>query len=158
MEFSASQIAEIVNGKVDGNAEVKVNYVSKIEEGKKGTLSFLANPKYKSFIYDTEASIVLVNHDFKPEKEVKPTMIRVDDAYTAFAKLLEFYNKAKLNKSGISPKAYISSSAKSVIAAAIVSSNAEDPNIKLIPSSISSVDLKLGINNPAYCENFPFKK
>ncbi len=111
MEFSASQIAEIINGKVDGDPDIKVNYVSKIEEGKKGTLSFLANPKYTSYIYDTEASIVLVNNDFKPEKEVKPTLIRVDDAYSAFAKLLEFYNKVKLNKSGISSKAHISSSA-----------------------------------------------
>jgi len=111
MKFSASQVAEIVNGKVEGNPDVLVSYVSKIEEGKKGTLSFLANPKYTSFIYDTEASIVLVNNDFKPEKEVKPTLIFVDDAYSAFAKLLEFYNKVKMNKSGISPKAHISSSA-----------------------------------------------
>jgi UDP-3-O-[3-hydroxymyristoyl] glucosamine N-acyltransferase len=112
MEFSASQIAEIVNGKVEGNPDVLVNYVSKIEEGKKGTLSFLANPIYTSYVYDTEASIVLVNNDFKPEKEVRTTLIRVKDAYTAFAKLLEFYNKIKLNKSGISAKAHISSSAK----------------------------------------------
>ena len=111
MEFSASQIAEIINGKVEGNPDSKVNYVSKIEDGKEGTLSFLANPKYTSYIYNTEASIVLVNNDFKPEKKVKPTLIRVDDAYSAFAKLLEYYNKVKLNKSGISTKAHISESA-----------------------------------------------
>lgn len=112
MEFSASQIAEIINGKVEGNPDTKIHYVSKIEEGKKGTLSFLANPKYTSYIYETEASIVLVNNDFKAEKKIKPTLIRVEDAYSAFAKLLEVYNKIKLNKSGISQKAHIDSSAK----------------------------------------------
>lgn len=112
MEFSAGQIAEIVKGKVEGNPEVLVSYVSKIEEGKKGTLSFLANPKYTSYIYDTEASIVLVNNDFTPEKKLSTTLIRVDDAYSAFAKLLEVYNKVKMNKSGVSPKAHISPSAK----------------------------------------------
>lgn len=112
MEFSASQIAEIINGKVEGNPDTKIHYVSKIEDGGKGTLSFLANPIYTSYIYETDASIVLVNNDFIPEKEIKTTLIRVEDAYSAFAKLLEVYNKIKLNKSGISQKAHIASSAK----------------------------------------------
>jgi UDP-3-O-[3-hydroxymyristoyl] glucosamine N-acyltransferase len=112
MEFSANQIAEILKGKVEGDPNIKVNYVSKIEEGKKGTLSFLSNPKYTQYIYETEASIVLVNIDFKPEREVKPTLIRVENAYTAFAKLLEVYSQIKLNKSGISEKAHIPASAK----------------------------------------------
>ena len=102
MEFSASQIAEIIIGKVEGNPDTKIHYVSKIEDGGKGTLSFLANPIYTSYIYETDASIVLVNNDFKPEKEIKTTLIRVEDAYSAFAKLLEVYSKIKLNKSGIS--------------------------------------------------------
>ncbi len=112
MEFSARQIAEVINGEIDGDLNVKINYVSKIEEGKKGTLSFLVNPKYTQYIYDTEASIVIVNKDFKPEKETKTTLIRVDDAYAAFARLLELYNEVKLNKSGISAKAHIPSSAQ----------------------------------------------
>jgi UDP-3-O-[3-hydroxymyristoyl] glucosamine N-acyltransferase len=111
MEFSAYQIAEILNGKIEGDPNIMVNYVSKIEEGKKGTLSFLANPKYTQYIYETEASIILVNEDFKPEKPVRSTLIRVENAYTSFAKLLEFYNRIKLNKSGISAKAHIPSSA-----------------------------------------------
>ncbi len=107
MEFSAAQIAGILNGKIEGDPNITINYVSKIEEGKKGTLSFLANPKYTQYIYDTEASIVLVNADFKPEREIRSTIIRVENAYSAFAKLLEVYNQIKLNKSGISEKAHI---------------------------------------------------
>ena len=112
MEFSANQIAEILKGKVEGDPNITISYVSKIEEGKKGTLSFLANPKYAQYIYDTEASIVLVNDDFKAERPVKPTLIRVENAYTSFAKLLEVYNQIKLNKSGISEKAHVPASAK----------------------------------------------
>jgi UDP-3-O-[3-hydroxymyristoyl] glucosamine N-acyltransferase len=111
MEFSARQIADIINGQIEGDPDVKVSYVSKIEEGKKGTLTFLANPKYTQYIYSTSASIVLVNKDFKPEKKISATIIRIDDAYSAFAKLLEVYNQIKLNKSGISEKAFISKSA-----------------------------------------------
>ncbi len=86
--------------------------MSRIEEGEKGTLSFLANPIYTPYIYETNASIVLVNKEFKPEKEIKATLIRVENAYSAFAQLLEFYNKNKNEKSGISEKASISPSAK----------------------------------------------
>ncbi|MEZ5084201.1 MAG: UDP-3-O-(3-hydroxymyristoyl)glucosamine N-acyltransferase [Bacteroidales bacterium] len=111
MEFSALQIAELINGEVQGNPDIKVNYVSKIEEGKNGTISFLANPKYTSFIYETKASIVIVNKDLVLESEVNTTLIRVEDAYLAFAKLLEFYNKIKLDKKGIAKSAVISSSA-----------------------------------------------
>jgi len=111
MEFSAKQIANILDGTIDGNPDVSVNYVSKIEEGESGTLSFLANPKYTHYIYKTEASIVIVNKDFKPEKEIKSTLIRVDDAYQAFAKLLEVYNKVKSAKKGISKNASIAESA-----------------------------------------------
>ena len=156
MEYSASQIAEIVNGKVEGNPDVLVNYVSKIEEGKKGTLSFLANPKYTSYVYETEASIVLVNNDFSPEKEVKPTLIRVDDAYSAFAKLLEFYNKIKLNKSGISPKAHISSSAmlgENVYVGefAFIGKGAEiADNAKIYPQAYVGDNVKIGKNTTLF--------
>ena len=112
MKFTAKQIAEALNGKIEGDPNVAISYVSKIEEGKPGTLSFLANPKYTSFIYETEASIVLVNDDFTAEKPVKATLIRVENAYTSFAKLLEIYNQVKLNKTGISEKAHLSDSAK----------------------------------------------
>jgi UDP-3-O-[3-hydroxymyristoyl] glucosamine N-acyltransferase len=111
MEFSAKQIAEILNGKLEGNPDVKVSSISKIEEGKAGSLSFLANPKYTEFIYSTEASVVLVNDSFSPEKEIKATLIKVKDAYQAFAVLLDFYNQNKSNKSGISPTAVIEQNA-----------------------------------------------
>ncbi|MBN2174278.1 MAG: UDP-3-O-(3-hydroxymyristoyl)glucosamine N-acyltransferase [Bacteroidales bacterium] len=108
MEFTASQIAALINGTIEGNRDDKINDVSKIEEGKPGTLTFLANPKYTQFIYETKASIVIVNESFKPEKDIAATLIRVKDAYTAFATLLDYYNKIKLDKKGISEKAHIS--------------------------------------------------
>lgn len=112
MKFTAQQIAEAINGKIDGLPETEVSSLSKIEEGKPGSLSFLANPKYTQYIYTTEASIVIVNDDFKPEKEISATLIRVKDAYGAFAALLEMYQAAKGKRSGISEKAHIEESAK----------------------------------------------
>ena len=111
MEFTAKQIAEVLNGKVEGDENIKVSNLSKIEEGNPGTLSFLANPAYEKYIYETNASIVIVNEDFTPEKPVKSTLIRVKDAYAAFAGLLEFYNSQKKQKTGISEKAHIEESA-----------------------------------------------
>ena len=111
MKFTASQIAGILEGEVEGNPEVEVYKLSKIEEGKEGSLTFLANPKYKSFIYSTEASITIVNKDFVPENEIKSTLIKVDDAYKSFSKLLEYYNQVKMNKSGIEQPSFISDSA-----------------------------------------------
>jgi len=112
MEFiKASQIAEIIKGTIEGNPEAQVNYVSKIEEGKAGTITFLANPKYTPYIYTTKASIVIVGSSFKPEKEIKATLIRVPDPYKAFAQLLDFYNQIKLRKTGISDHAFISDTA-----------------------------------------------
>jgi UDP-3-O-[3-hydroxymyristoyl] glucosamine N-acyltransferase len=112
MKFSAQQIAEALRGTVDGDVNITVSNLSKIEEGKPGTLSFLANPVYEKYIYDTEASIVIVSNDFKPEKEIKSTLIRVEDPYASFAHLLELYQQSKQKKSGISPKAHIDESAK----------------------------------------------
>ncbi len=110
MEFSAQQIAELLGGTLEGNADEKVNNVSKIEEGKPKTLSFLANPKYNHFLYETEASIVIINNDFNLEKKVKPTLIRVNNAYEAFAKLLQLYAEIKGTKKGIEQPSHISQS------------------------------------------------
>ncbi len=108
MEFTATQIAQLLNGKVDGNPEAKVSTLAKIEEGHAQSLSFLANPKYTPFIYSTKSAIVIVNADFKPEKPV-PTLIRVPDAYTAFAKLLEVYQQMMTTaKTGISSLGFVS--------------------------------------------------
>ncbi len=112
MEYTAGQIAKMLQGKVVGNEQVKVSHVSKIEEGQKGTISFLANSKYESYIYDSEASIIIVSKSFKPTKKVKATLIEVDDPYNSFGQLLEIYNKIKYDKKGISKKAHIARSAK----------------------------------------------
>ncbi len=112
MKFTASQIAGILEGDVDGNPDVEVSRLAKIEEGTKGSLTFLANPKYTQFIYTTNASITIVNKDFSPENHLSTTLIRVDDAYKAFSKLLEYYNQVKMNKIGIEQPVFISDSAK----------------------------------------------
>lgn len=107
MEFTALEIASILEGRVEGNPEVKVSTLSKIEEGSTGSISFLSNLKYENYIYTTQASIVIVGEGFVPEKTVKPTLIIVKDAYKAFAKLLGYYNKMRNQKSGIEPNAFI---------------------------------------------------
>lgn len=111
MEFSAQQIAELLDGEVEGNADAVVNRLAKIEEGEPGSLSFLANPQYEPHIYHTEASIVIVNKSFEAEKPVKTTLLRVDDAYQAFARLLNLYNQMRHNKSGVEQNATVSESA-----------------------------------------------
>jgi len=111
MEFTAQQIADFLSGEVQGDPSVKVSDFSKIEEGKPGTLSFLSNPKYSQYIYDSQASIILVNKDFQPEREVHSTLIRVEDAYQSLAMLLSMVDSAKTRKTGISPLAYIDASA-----------------------------------------------
>ena len=98
MKFTASQIAGILDGDIVGNPDVEVSKLAKIEEGSEGSLTFLANPKYKSFIYTTKASITIVNKDFIPEDSIASTLIKVDDAYKSFSKLLEYYNQVKMNK------------------------------------------------------------
>lgn len=108
MEFTVLQIAQMLQGSVEGNPDEKVSSLSKIEEGKPGSLSFLANPLYTPHIYHTKASAVIVSKDFKAEHEVPCTLIRVENAYTAFATLLEMYNQIRLDKKGISSLAYIS--------------------------------------------------
>ncbi len=108
MKFTATQIAGILNGEVEGNADVEVSKLAKIEEGSKGSLTFLANPKYTQYIYTTEASITIVDRDFVAENHLSTTLIRVEDAYKAFSQLLEYYNQVKMNKSGIEQPVFIS--------------------------------------------------
>jgi UDP-3-O-[3-hydroxymyristoyl] glucosamine N-acyltransferase len=108
MKFTAAQIAEILEGEVVGNPNAEVFKLAKIEEGTEGSLTFLANPKYVNNIYATDATITIVNHSFEPEQELKTTLIKVDDAYQAFSKLLEYYNQVKLMKSGIEQPSVIS--------------------------------------------------
>ena len=113
MEFSAQQIAQILNGTVEGDEHVTVKNVSKIEEGIPGTLSFLANPAYTNYIYNTAASVVIVNRTFHAERPIPGTctLIRVDNAYESFARLLQMYTQMKGNKVGIEQPNYVSPTA-----------------------------------------------
>ncbi|HLP65161.1 UDP-3-O-(3-hydroxymyristoyl)glucosamine N-acyltransferase [Flavobacterium sp.] len=108
MKFTAEQIAGILEGEVVGNPNAEVFKLAKIEEGTAGSLTFLANPKYQNYIYTTEASITIVNQTFEPEQPISTTLIKVEDAYKSFSKLLEYYNQVKLMKSGIEQPSVIS--------------------------------------------------
>lgn len=112
MIFTAKQIASYVNGEVVGNENAEIYTFAKIEEGVEGALSFLATPKYTRYIYETASSAVLVNRDFKPEKELKTTLIKVDNAYESLAKLMTVYEASKPKKTGISSLASIAASAQ----------------------------------------------
>jgi UDP-3-O-[3-hydroxymyristoyl] glucosamine N-acyltransferase len=139
MEFSAEQIAGLLNGQIEGDTTVKISKLAKIEEGVEGAISFLANPKYTPYIYITKASLVIVNKDLVLTAPVATTLIRVDSAEVAFAKLLEMYNQVKLNKSGISKHGYISDKAKVgdnlyLGEFAVISDNAKiGNNVKIYP-------------------------
>lgn len=154
MEFSAAQIAELLGGKVDGNPDTKVSNLSKIEEGISGTLSFLANPKYTPFIYSTDASIVVVNNSFVAEKELKSgcTLIRVEDAYGSFAKLLGLYEQIKGEKKGIEQPSFIHPTAILgencyVGAFAYVGENVQiGNNVKIYPQVYIGDNTKVGDN------------
>jgi UDP-3-O-[3-hydroxymyristoyl] glucosamine N-acyltransferase len=111
MEFTAATIAGFLKGEIEGNPEIKVNTIAKIEEGFEGALSFLANPKYEQYIYTTHSSVVLVNKDFKPSSGIAATLIRVDNAYEAFASLLRLVDQARPRKKGIHSTAVIEESA-----------------------------------------------
>lgn len=108
MKFTAGQIAGILDGEVFGNPDAEVYKLAKIEEGTEGSLTFLANTKYSNYLYSTNATIVIVNKSYELENEVKATLIKVDDAYSSFSKLLEYYNQIKLMKSGIEQPSVIS--------------------------------------------------
>lgn len=111
MEFTAKQIAAYVGGEIIGDENATVCTFAKIEEGVKGALSFLANPKYASYIYDTQSSIVLVNNDFVPERSIQATLIKTANAYESLAKLMALYESIKPKKTGISPMASVATSA-----------------------------------------------
>jgi len=112
MEFTARQIAGLIGGRVEGNADAAVHTFAKIEEGQPGAISFLSNPKYTHFIYDTQSTIVLVDEALQLEHEVTPTLIRVPNAYEAVAKLMQAYEAMKPRKQGIDPKAAVSPTAQ----------------------------------------------
>jgi UDP-3-O-[3-hydroxymyristoyl] glucosamine N-acyltransferase len=112
MEFTAATIAGFLKGEIEGNPEIKVNTVAKIEDGQPGALSFLANPKYEHYIYTTKSSVVLVNKSFIPSSKIEATLIKVENSYEAFASLLTLVEQARPKKKGIHPTAVIEPSAK----------------------------------------------
>lgn len=107
MQVSAGEISHILKGKLEGNPDIMVQGPSKIEEGTIGTISFLANPKYESFAYTTNASVLLVSHDFKPSQPITATLIRVDNVYESIALLLDRFSNQEEKKSGISKHASV---------------------------------------------------
>ena len=112
MEFTAKQIADFIGGRVEGNEQATVHTFAKIEEGKEGAITFLSNPKYTQYIYETKASIVLVNNDLQLEKPVSATLIRVENAYECVAKLMQMYAAALPKKTGVDPLAFVAASAQ----------------------------------------------
>lgn len=152
MVFTASQIAGILEGEVEGNPEIAVHKLAKIEEGEKGSLTFLANPKYTPYIYTTKASITIVNRDFTPDQNLETTLIKVEDAYKSFSKLLEYYDQVKLNKTGIENPVFIADSAtygKGLYLGAFsyVGENVVlGENVKIYPNAYIGDNARLGDN------------
>jgi len=150
MKFKASHIASLLNGTVQGDSDVEVDKLSKIEEGEKGSLTFLANPKYKSYIYSTQASICIVSNDFKPEEELDTTLIKVEDPYQAFSKLLDYYNQIKLDKTGIEQPSTLSETAeigKNIYIGAYVyigDNVVIGDNVKIYPHTFIGDNVKIG--------------
>ncbi len=152
MKFTAKQIAQILDGEIEGSTNVEVYRLSKIEEGKKGSLTFLSNPKYNSYLYSTKASITIVNKDFQLEKKVSTTLIRVKDAYTSFSKLLEFYNQVKNNKEGREEPHHISSTSvigkgEYIGAFSYIGDNVTiGENVKIYPNTYIGDNVTIGNN------------
>ena len=111
MEFTAKQIADFIGGRVEGNEQTTVHTFAKIEEGKEGAITFLSNPKYTQYIYETKASIVLINEDVELEHPVEATLIRVKNAYECVAKLMQMYAATLPKKTGVDPLAFVAKSA-----------------------------------------------
>ncbi len=153
MKFTANEIANIVNGEIIGNKNIFVKSLAKIENGMEGDLCFLANAKYTAHIYNTNASIVIVNRSFKAEKPIKSTLIRVEDAYSSFSKLLAIYNRMKFDKIGISKHADISDKAniaKNVYIGSFtyISKNAQiGENVKIHPNCFIGENVEIGDNS-----------
>lgn len=158
MQFTAQQVATIINGKIEGDPEAKVSRVAKIEEADNGALSFIANPKYEEYLYTSKASIIIINNELKVEKPIAPTLIRVKDAYSGFALLLEKYNEiiSQMGKKGVEDPSFISKSAKIgkdcyVGAFAYIGNNVEvGDNVQIYPGSYIGDNVKIANNVTVY--------
>lgn len=156
MKFTAEMIAAYLEGEIVGDKDISVDNVSKIEDGGEGTLSFLSNMKYENFLYESTASIVIVAADFVPRQEVKPTLIKVKDAYSAFAALINLYSESKPKKQGISEKSSIAQSATVgencyIGAFAVIDEKATiGDNTRIYPSCYIGDGVKVGNNVTIY--------
>lgn len=156
MQFSAEMIAAGLGGDIVGNKDVTVSTFAKIEEGHPGALSFMANLKYEHYVYTTESSIVIVNRSWEPKEEVKATLIKVDDAYGSFAKLMEMYAAYKPKKKGVHPTAVVAGSAKVgedcyIGAYVVIDEGAEVGNgVSLYPHVYIGDGVKVGDNSILY--------
>ncbi|WP_298884159.1 UDP-3-O-(3-hydroxymyristoyl)glucosamine N-acyltransferase [uncultured Polaribacter sp.] len=152
MKFTAQQIADILEGDIVGNPNEEVSKLSKIEEGEKGSLTFLSNPKYNHYLYTTNSSVAIVNKTFIPEKEISTTLIKVENAYKSFSKLLEFYNEVKNNKVGIEQPNFIAESSKKganlyVGAFSYIGENVViGENVKIYPNTFIGDNATIGDN------------
>lgn len=152
MEFTAKQIAELIQGRIEGDENATVNTFAKIEEGKKGAISFLSNPKYTHFVYNTESTIVLIDENVELEQPTKATLIRVTNAYECVAKLLQMYDAMKPKKTGIDSLAFISPKAKIgnncyIGAFAYIGDGVEiGDNCQIYPHAVIYDNAKLGNN------------
>ncbi len=156
MVFTAQQIAALLQGTIVGNADAQVSTLSKIEEGKPGSISFLANPKYTQYVYSSLASIIIVNNDFEPTAPVNATLIKVAAADVAFTRLLQMYNQVKLNKKGISKMSFIAESAvvgNDIYAGefAYIGENAKiGNNVKIYPQVYVGDNCEIGDNTTLF--------
>jgi len=156
MEFTAAQIAQLVGGKVEGDENAKVNKMAKIEYGEPGAISFLSNPKYEHYIYETQSSVVLVNDSLKLEKPVSTTLIRVPNAYESVAKLLQMYASMTPKKQGIDSLAFIHPTAKIgkdvyIGAFAYIGENATvGDGTQIYPHAVVCDEAKIGDNTILY--------
>lgn len=156
MEFSAKQIAEMLKGNLEGDESVTITKLAKIEEGEKGAISFLSNPKYTQYIYTTKASLVIVDKDLALTAPVKATLLRVDSAEKAFSQLLEMYNQIKLNKLGVSKQGFIDESAtvgKDIYLGefAVIGENAKiGNNVKIYPQVFIGDNVVIGDNTTLF--------
>ena len=156
MEFKAGMIADFLHGTVEGDPNATVSAFAKIEEGYAGALSFLANPKYEKYLYETESSIVIVNKTLKPEQPVKCTLIRVDDAYRSFASLLELYASSQQEKTGREDPIFVADSAtlgENVFIGAFtyIAGNVKiGNNVKLHPQVYVDENVTIGDNTVLY--------
>ncbi len=157
MQFTAKQIAELINGKIEGDPEVAVSSFGKLEEATEGQLAFLANPKYEEFLYTTKASIIIINTSLEIEKKITATLIRVPDAYSSFAVILTAYSEmARANLTGVQEPSFIASSAKLgenvfVGAFAYLGNNVKiGNNVKLFPQVYLGDNVTIGDDSILY--------